>query len=121
MDLLLEQKIKKEIYDKKYERVSKEIEVAEQELQAYNDSNEFGDDFSSRLTSFKRIFEKKELMDKFDGEIFRTLVKEVFIGDTAEDGTPLPYTINFVFKTGLKINILPLFPKEPPPENDHAR
>jgi DNA invertase Pin-like site-specific DNA recombinase len=121
VDLLLEQKINKEIYNRKYEKVSTEIEVAEQELQAYNDNNEFGDDFSSRLTSFKRIFEKKELMDKFDGEIFRTLVKEVFIGDNAEDGKPLPYTINFVFKTGLKINILPLFPKEPPPENDHAR
>ena len=32
----------------------------------------------------------------------------------------VPHTINFIFKTGLKINISPLFPKEPPPEDDHA-
>lgn len=38
---------------------------------------------------------------------------------TSEAGNPLPHTINFVFKTGLKINISPLFPKAPP-EADHA-
>ena len=60
-------------------------------------------------------------METFDGEIFRTLIKEAYIGETDEAGNPLPHTVNFIFKTGLKINISPLFPKESPPEDDHAR
>ena len=120
VDLLLEQKINKDVYDQKYAKVSEEIEIAEGELQAYNENNEFGEDFRSRLLSFKRIFEKKKTMETFDGEIFRTLIKEAYIGETDEAGNPLPQTINFVFKTGLKINISPLFPKESPPEDDHA-
>lgn len=121
VDLLLEQKINKDLYDQKYVKVSEEIEIAEGELQAYNENNEFGEDFRSRLLSFKRIFEKKKTMETFDGEIFRTLIKEAYIGETDEAGDPLSHTINFVFKTGLKINISPLFPKESPPEDDHAR
>jgi hypothetical protein len=49
------------------------------ELQAYNENNEFGEDFRSRLLSFKRIFENKKTMENFDGEIFRTLIKEAYI------------------------------------------
>ena len=120
VDLLLEQKINKDIYDQKYAKVSEEIEIAEGELQAYNENNEFGEDFRSRLIIFKRIFEKKKTMETFDGEILRTLIKEAYIGETDEAGNPLPHTVNFIFKTGLKINISPLFPKEPPPEDDHA-
>lgn len=110
VDLLLEQKINKDIYNQKYAKISEGIEIAEGELQAYNENNEFGEDFRSRLLSFKRIFENKKTIEIFDGEIFRTLIKEAYIGETDEAGEPLPNTINFVFKTGLKINISPLFP-----------
>jgi len=86
---MLEQKINKVIYDQKYVKVSEEIEIAEGELQAYNKNNEFGEDFRSRLLNFKRIFEKKKTMEIFDGEIFRTLIKEAYIGKMGEAGNPL--------------------------------
>jgi len=86
---MLEQKINKVIYDQKYVKVSEEIEIAEGELQAYNKNNEFGEDFRSRLFNFKRIFEKKKTMEIFDGEIFRTLIKEAYIGKMGEAGNPI--------------------------------
>jgi len=89
VDLMLEQKINKVIYDQKYVKVSEEIEIAEGELQAYNKNNEFGEDFRSRLFNFKRIFEKKKTMEIFDGEIFRTLIKEAYIGKMGEAGNPI--------------------------------
>lgn len=119
VDLLLEQKINKGLYNQKYAKVSEEIEIAEGELQAHNENNEFGEDFRSRLLSFKRIFEKKKTMETFDSEIFRTLIKEAYIGETDEAGNPLPHTINFVFKTELKIDISPRFSKDPP-EDEYA-
>lgn len=117
IDLLLEEKIDKIIYEKKYKKLSDDIDELESELKIATQDSNMGADFKTRLESFKNIFSHKEPMEKFDGESFRMLIKEVIIGDEAEDGTSLPYTINFIFKTGLKINVTPLFPKAEPPKS----
>ena len=46
----------------------------------------------------------KDIMPKFDKDVFECLIDKVIIGKIEENGTINPYTIRFICKNGTEIN-----------------
>jgi hypothetical protein len=50
-----------------------------------------------------KIIEDNEFLEKFDREIFESVIDKVIAGKIDENGNVNPYSITFIFKTGLEI------------------
>lgn len=48
-------------------------------------------------------FDKNELLDEFDREIFENVIDKIIVGKVDEEGKENPYSITFIFKTGLQL------------------
>ena len=64
--------------------------------------NEEGD-LKNRIAAFRKLFEDNKFLEEFDREIFETVIDKILVGKIDEDGVVNPYSITFVFKTGLEI------------------
>lgn len=53
-----------------------------------------------RVTEFRRLLQKNEILTKFDRTIFESIVENVIIGGFDEKGCKDPYQISFVYKMG---------------------
>ena len=120
IDLLLDEKISKTEYDKRFGGLNLQITELQSEMEEVEKSSNIGMSLEERLKTFKKIFDAKEPMEKFDGEVFRLLIKKVVIGGLDKDGKPLSYMVNFIFNTGLEVNISPLFSMPNTHEEPHA-
>lgn len=103
MNLYLEGTLRKEDFETKYAELSNELEkvkVREKELQSI--VNEEGD-LKNRIAAFRKLFEDNKFLEEFDREIFETVIDKILVGKIDEDGVVNPYSITFVFKTGLEI------------------
>ena len=103
MNLYLEGTLRKENFEAKYAELSNELEkvkVREKELQSI--VNEEGD-LKNRIAAFRKLFEDNKFLEEFDREIFETVIDKILVGKIDEEGVVNPYSITFVFKTGLEI------------------
>jgi len=101
IDLLLDEKIDKITYEEKYNKLSKDLKELKTErlgLDAVEDETKA---IKDRLVDFRKLFESKEILTEFDGDVFKTVVEEVIIGGHNEDEKLDPYMLTFIFKTGL--------------------
>jgi len=51
----------------------------------------------------KPIFDSNELLKKFDREIFENVIDKVIIGKVDDQSIRNPYSVTFIFKTGLEL------------------
>lgn len=58
-----------------------------------------------RLKVFRKYFDNKKPLKKFDGDVFDAIVDYVILGDIDENGKKDPYLLTFILKTGLKPTI----------------
>ena len=80
IDLLLEEKIDKIEYDKRFADLDLTLVGLKSEKDEIEKSSNIGVSLQERLKTFQEIFDTNESMTNFDGEIFRLLIKKVVIG-----------------------------------------
>ncbi|MGB4607249.1 MAG: recombinase family protein, partial [Sedimentibacter sp.] len=56
-----------------------------------------------RIDTFRKLFENNEILKEFDREIFESVIEKIIVGKIDEDGNKNPYSVTFIFKTGLEI------------------
>lgn len=96
----LESIIDKDTYESKFIELSEKIEELasnkkDLENEAIDEKN-----LKDRLKEFKRTIESNEVLQKFDRYVFESIIEKVIVGGYEEDGTPNPYKVTFVYKTG---------------------
>lgn len=101
LDLHLEDKVDKITYEEKYSKLREELKILRAERLELDAVQDEENNIKNRLISFRKLFESKEPLTEFDGDVFKTVVEEVIIGGYNEDGTLDPYMLTFIFKTGL--------------------
>lgn len=92
--------IDKDTYESKFIELSEKIEELasnkkDLENEAIDEKN-----LKDRLKEFKRTIESNEVLQKFDRYVFESIIEKVIVGGYEEDGTPNPYKVTFVYKTG---------------------
>lgn len=103
VDLYLEQKLSKENFENKYSELLNELEkvkAKEEELQTITSKE---DSLKDRIDTFRKLFENNEILKEFDREIFESVIEKIIVGKIDEDGNKNPYSVTFIFKTGLEI------------------
>lgn len=103
VDLYLEKILSKEDFENKYSELLNELEkvkVKEEELQTITSKE---DNLKDRIDTFRKLFENNEILKEFDREIFESVIEKIIVGEIDEDGNNNPYSVTFIFKTGLVI------------------
>lgn len=118
VELRINEKIDLAVYEKKYDAINvklKELNETKVEIQLTLDGEQ---SISNRIKNFRNTFNTNEKMDEFDRELFDSLVEKVVVGKEDLEGNPLPYSVCFILKTGLKFDeeILEYFKKSKPVE-----
>ena len=102
INLCLSGVLDKEDFERKYNELTAELDkvrAREEELQEIIRKE---NDLQDRMNNFKKVFEGGQVLQEFDREVFEGMIEEIVVG-SEEDGKVDPYTITFVFKTGLQI------------------
>ena len=105
VDMLLDEKMDKDIYEMKYMQLSKKMEALKNNRLQMQLSLDESNDLKKRIRTFKSIFDKKEPLVEFDRYVFESIVDQVIVGKVDEKGNKDPYHITFIFKTGFKEEI----------------
>ena len=103
VDLYLEKILSKEDFENKYSELLNELEkvkAKEEELQTIISKE---DSLKDRIDTFRKLFENNEILKEFDREIFEGVIEKIIVGKTDDDGNKNPYSVTFIFKTGLVI------------------
>ncbi|SKC73489.1 hypothetical protein [Maledivibacter halophilus] len=103
MELNIDGIINKETYEDKYHNTTSEIKRLKEEQEQVGNAYEEQKELEKKMKSFRKIFDNNELLEKFDREIFENVIDEVIIGKVDESGTRNPYSVTFIFKTGLQL------------------
>ncbi|HPZ93249.1 MAG TPA: hypothetical protein PK192_09090 [Bacillota bacterium] len=102
INLYLSGVLDKEDFERKYNELTAgldKVRAREEELQQIIRKE---NDLQDRINNFKKVFEGGQVLQEFDREVFEGMIEEIAVG-SEEDGKVDPYTITFVFKTGLQI------------------
>ncbi len=95
--------INRETYEEKYHNTASEIEELKQEESQLGNAYEEQRELENKMKSFRKVFENNKLLEKFDREIFENVIDKVIIGKVDETGKKNPYSVTFIFKTGLQL------------------
>ena len=98
--MLLDDKITKEAYDGKYDditgKIKQEQEQEERSLYASNVNSQR--DVGKRMQNIRTLLNEVKEIKKFDRVVFESIVENVIVGDTKEDGSADPYKLTFVLR-----------------------
>ncbi len=103
VELNLDDIISKEAYEDKYNKTATEINKLTEEQEDLQNAFEEQRELKGKMETFRSVFDSNELLEKFDKEIFDNIIDEVIIGKVDEAGIKNPYSVTFIFKTGLKL------------------
>lgn len=102
VDMYMEGNIHKNVYEDKYFKLEADLSRAkakQQELQSTSNSEK---ELEKRIEVFRELFKNNKTLEKFDREIFESVIEKILIGKEDEDGNRNPYAVTFIFRTGLK-------------------
>lgn len=101
VDMRLEDKIDKEMYEKKYLTLTEKVERLKSKEETLLQSLENEQTMQKRLKEFRKTLEQNQILEEFDRYVFESIVEKVIVGGVEEDGTIDPYKLEFIYKTGM--------------------
>ena len=97
-DMMLDDKINEEAYNKKYEELSYNISKLKNEKRMLTDNNLNQKTIKNRMCEIRNNIKDAKVFDEFDRVVFESIVKKVIVGTVLDDGTIEPYKLTFVLK-----------------------
>lgn len=112
IDLMIEDKISEEDYNKKVEKYNRKLEILENKIEQLKLLAEDKKSISDGLKKVRELLDSKDIMNEFDQEIFNAIVDYVIVGGYDESGIIDPYLIRFILKREFDLSA----PKDVPDE-----
>ena len=104
VDLRINGTIDIDDYEDKYQELSEKLTELKEEKMNVEITLDNEKSMEKRIKAFRKVFNTKAPLERFDREIFESLVEKVILGDIDEDGNKNPYVVIFVLKTGIKLD-----------------
>ncbi len=102
LELTMDGTIEKSIYKNKKEEFNKEITKIEEQQEQLESELEDEKRIDTGIEKIRNIFQNETIIEKFDKDVFDTLVYKVIIGEITKNGEEDPYAIKFIFKSGFE-------------------
>lgn len=112
LELMIDNTITKEEYKEKSEKYITKIESLEKRISQLELLVEDDESIENGLKKFKDLFEKNDMIEEFDKEIFDALVDYVIIGGYDEKGNKDHFLIKFILKNDYSITNKKEIPRE---------
>lgn len=103
VDMRVDDIIDKDTYEAKYTELKNQMEKLKSNQTDLKSSLTERNDLKKRMKAFREIYEKNEPLKEFDRQIFESVVDQVILGKTYENGENNPYSVTFIFKTGFEM------------------
>lgn len=104
LDLRLDNNIDREIYEKKNQELSEQLEKLQNEQSQLTELNKNRESTKTRLREFRKKLSSGEILESFDRVVFESVIEKIIIGGYNEEGVEEPLKITFVYKTGIHSN-----------------
>lgn len=91
-------------YEEKYQELLKRLTELKEEKLNVDITLDYEKSMEKRIKAFRNVFNTKAPLERFDREIFESLVEKVILGDIDEEGNKNPYVVIFILKTGIKLD-----------------
>ena len=105
LDNYLSGVVAQDIYEEADVSLQKELSAVKAKLKMFEQQMDEEDSLKRRISDFKRVLCKNEVLEEFDRGIFESIIEKVIIGGYDEDGNKDPYKITFIYKTGISNEI----------------
>lgn len=100
LDLYLQKSLDKNTYEKRYHDLKERRDALEQKKEELSFKASSENVLEEKISELRKQLQERKILTEFSCEIFECIVDKVVIGSYGEDGTPNPYSITFVYKTG---------------------
>ncbi|MEK3986398.1 recombinase family protein [Paenibacillus sp. FSL K6-3166] len=100
IDLCLDDKIDRAVYERKYAELDSSLAELIEEKEQLEKSAREEIDLGKRLEHFRKVLRTNEILPAFDRNVFESIVDKVIIGADFDPEQPNPYKLTFVYKTG---------------------
>lgn len=97
--------VAQDIYEETDADMEKELSAIKRQLDVLKRRKEEEQSLQKRIEDLKDTLSKSQVFEKFDREVFESVVEKVIIGGHNKEGDKDPYKITFIYKTGLKNDI----------------
>lgn len=97
--------VAQDIYEETDADMEKELSAIKRQLDVLKRRKEEEQSLQKRIEDLKETLSKSRVFEKFDREVFESVVEKVIIGGYNKEGDKDPYKITFIYKTGLKNDI----------------
>lgn len=104
LDLRLDNNIDRDIYEKKNQELSDQLNKLQEEQQQLMELSENQENTRTRLREFRKVLGSGEILENFDRVVFESVVEKIIIGGYNDEGVEEPLKITFVYKTGIHSN-----------------
>ncbi|WP_221772153.1 recombinase family protein [Listeria booriae] len=105
VDMYLEDKISKAIYEEKYQLLESDLVDTQNELLTLENTSIDTKTVKMRIENLKKVITNESVLSQFDRKVFENIIEKVVVGSINEDGEIEPYNLKFYFKSGLTRNI----------------
>ena len=92
--------IEKEVYSDKDSELKKQICEIREQIEVLKSLIENQCSVEQKISDFRRALSSDNVLDKFDREVFESIIQKVIIGGYDDEGEADPYKITFIYKTG---------------------
>lgn len=100
IDLLVDERITKDVLNSKIEMFNIELKNIDGKLQELKSNEKNYQKKTKQLEKITKMLEDKKKLEEFDSDVFENVVERIIIGEKLEDGTLNYKTIKFILKTG---------------------
>lgn len=105
LDNFLNGVVAQDVYEETDMELERSLSAVKKQLSSIKQRKEEEESLQKRINELKELLSKKPFLEKFDREIFESVIEKVIIGGYNEKGEKDPYKITFIYKTGLKKEI----------------
>lgn len=105
LEKYLNETVAQDIYEETDADLEKELSAVKRQLDVLKRRKEEEQSVQKRIEDLKETLSKSQVFEKFDREVFESVVEKVIIGGYNKEGDKDPYKITFIYKTGLKNDI----------------
>ncbi len=97
--------VAQDIYEETDTDLEKGLSAIKRQLDVLKRRKEEEQSVQKRIEDLKDTLSKSQVFEKFDREVFESVIEKVIIGGYNKEGDKDPYKITFIYKTGLKNDI----------------
>lgn len=102
LEKYLDGSVAQDIYETKDLELVRKLAANDAAIENLKNSVNIEKVYRIRLKEFRKVLEENRYLERFDRDVFESLIEKVILGGYDEEGNLDPYKVTFIYRTGYK-------------------